>query len=68
MSTLKLGILTFGYYQPRLSKLEPKYQDVFVTAYMNYSKQLVYTYLSMVISIFAAIAFFSIWEIFSPFL
>jgi len=68
MSSLKLGVLTFGYYQPRLSKLDPKFQDIFVKAYMGYSRQLVYTYLSMVLGIFAAIAFFTINITFSFFL
>jgi len=68
MRMFKPSILTFGYYQSRVSKLEPKYQDVFVKAYMGYSKQLVYTYLSMIMSVFAAIAFFTINFTFSLFL
>jgi hypothetical protein len=60
MSVLKPGVLAFGYYRPRVSTLEPQYQDVFIKAYFGYSKQLVYTYLSMMLSVFAAIAFFTI--------
>ncbi len=60
MSILKPNVITFGYYQPRISKLHPKYQDIFVDVYFGYSKQLVYTYLSMMLSIFAAIAFLTI--------
>ena len=59
MSVLKPGVLALGYYQPRISKLKPDYQDTFIKYYFGCSKQLVYTYLSMMLSVFAAIAFFT---------
>ena len=60
MALLKPGVLALGYYRPRMSKLKPTYQDIFIKIYFAYSKQLVYTYLSMMLSVFAAIAFFTI--------
>ncbi len=60
MAVLKPGVLAYGYYKPRVSKLPPKYQDIFIKTYFGYSRQLVYTYLSIILSIFAAIAFFTI--------
>lgn len=59
MAILKPGVLAFGYYRPRIAKLEPKYQDIFIKVYFSHSKQLVYVYLSMMLSVFAAIAFFT---------
>jgi hypothetical protein len=60
MALIKPGVLAFGYYKPRISKLKPEYQDIFVKIYFDYSKQLVYTYLTMMLAIFAAIAFFAV--------
>ena len=60
MSILKPGVLALGYYRPRISALDPEYQDIFIKVYFECSKQLVYTYLSMMLSVFAAIAFFTI--------
>jgi hypothetical protein len=65
MTVIKPGVLAFGYYRPRISKLKPEYQNIFIGIYFEHSKQLVYTYLSMMLSVFAAIAFFTMNPTFS---